>query len=349
MTCGEGLQSRQRQCNELLGEDGKYVICKVGEEKKDERTCDYGRCSHGPNNNHCKPRCVHGICDKKMGECLCNEGWKGERCDSQVHPGLQCTMENGDSFSNSPYDACIQVGCVNGCFGEKTRIAGCIGPDKTKKLGELCSIKHKNCVGELVCKKMEDGCDNGVGMCQPNKHMPPACVCSELCMPPAMCGSNGKSYCDVCHLRCAQSKDPSLTLKHVGVCMYNPDIYKASGEKAKEDWDGYSSNEIVKSSRVKQKRQNIGVGHIDGLRSNEKEELSFIDGSIEGFDMDRVQQEQPGNKKMKLKSSIHKPSIMNKADSIGMDDIEDMLLSGSMSEAGSEWKADDSPIINQKM
>ena len=41
--------------------------------------------------------------------------------------------------------------------------------DKTKKLGELCSIKHKNCVGELVCKKMEDGCDNGVGMCQPNK------------------------------------------------------------------------------------------------------------------------------------------------------------------------------------
>ena len=85
------------------------------------------------------------------------------------------------------------------------------------------------------------------------------------------------------------------------------------------------------------------------MRGNEKEELSFIDGSIEGFDMDRVQQEQPGNKKMKLKSSIHKPSIMNNADSIGMDDIEDMLLSGSMSEAGSEWKADDSPIINQKM
>ena len=131
--------------------------------------------------------------------------------------------------------------------------------------------------------------------------------------------------------------------------IQNLDIYKASGEKAKGDWGGYSSNEIVKSSRVKQKRQNIGVGHIDGLRSNEKKELSFIDGSIEGFDMDRVQQEQPGNKKMKLKSSIHKPSIMNNADSIGMDDIEDMLLSGSMSEAGSEWKADDSPITNQKM
>ena len=52
---------------------------------------------------------------------------------------------------------------------------------------------------------------------------------------------------------------------------------------------------------------------------------------------------------MKLKSSIHLPSIMNNAASIGMDDIEDMLLSGSMSEAGSEWKADDSPNINQKM
>ena len=129
----------------------------------------------------------------------------------------------------------------------------------------------------------------------------------------------------------------------------NLDIYKASGEKPKEDWGGYSSNEIVKSSRVKQKRQNIGVGHIDGLRSNEKEELSFIDGSIEGFGMDRVQQEQPGNKKMKLKSSIHTPSIMNNAASIGMDDIEDMLLSGSISEASSDWKADDSPITNQKM
>ena len=40
--------------------------------------------------------------------------------------------------------------------------------DKYKKLGEPCSINGKNCVGELVCKKMEDGCDNGVGMCQPN-------------------------------------------------------------------------------------------------------------------------------------------------------------------------------------
>ena len=48
--------------------------------------------------------------------------------------------------------------------------------------------------------------------------MPPACVCPKLCMPPAMCGSNGKTYCDVCHLRCAQSKDPSLTVKHVGDC-----------------------------------------------------------------------------------------------------------------------------------
>ena len=65
--------------------------------------------------------------------------------------------------------------------------------------------------------------------------------------------------------------------------------------------------------------------------------------------MDRAQQERPGNKNMKLKSSIHLPSIMNNAASIGMDDIEDMLLSGSMSEAGSEWKADDSPITNQKM
>ena len=40
--------------------------------------------------------------------------------------------------------------------------------DKHKKLGELCSISGKNCVGDLVCKKMEDGCDNGVGKCQPN-------------------------------------------------------------------------------------------------------------------------------------------------------------------------------------
>ena len=86
------------------------------------------------------------------------------------------------------------------------------------------------------------------------------------------------------------------------------------------------------------------------MRGNEREELSFIDGSIEGFDMDRVQQKRPGNKKMKLKSSIHTPSILNNAASIGMDGIEDILLmSGSMSEAGSEWKADDSPIINQKM
>ena len=86
MTCGEGIQSRQRQCNELLGEDGKYVVCNVGEEEKDERTCDYGRCSHGPYNNHCKPRCVHGICDKKIGECICNDGWFGERCDGQHAP-----------------------------------------------------------------------------------------------------------------------------------------------------------------------------------------------------------------------------------------------------------------------
>ena len=41
--------------------------------------------------------------------------------------------------------------------------------DKYKKLGELCSINGKNCVGELVCKKMEDGCDNGVGKCQFNE------------------------------------------------------------------------------------------------------------------------------------------------------------------------------------
>ena len=84
------------------------------------------------------------------------------------------------------------------------------------------------------------------------------------------------------------------------------------------------------------------------MRSNEKEKLSFIDGSIEGFDIDRVQQERHGNKK--VKSSIHTPSNLNNHDSIGMDAIEDILLmSGSMSEAGSEWKADDSPIINHKM
>ena len=38
---------------------------------------------------------------------------------------------------------------------------------QTKKLGELCSISVHNCVGDLVCQKIEDDCNNGVGICQP--------------------------------------------------------------------------------------------------------------------------------------------------------------------------------------
>ena len=38
---------------------------------------------------------------------------------------------------------------------------------KTKKLGEQCSTKRDNCVGGLVCQKIEDDCNNGVGICQP--------------------------------------------------------------------------------------------------------------------------------------------------------------------------------------
>merc|ERR1712150_1173 len=129
-----------------------------------------------------------------LGECVCNDGGGGERCDSQVHP---------------------------------------VESDNCKHYKQICMPLDKPCCKGLSCKP-----------------------------------------------------DP---LHYVSRCEAK-DIYKVSGEKAKEDWGGYSSNEIVKSSRVKQKRQNIGVGHIDGLRSNEREELSFIDGSIEGLDMDRVHQ-----------------------------------------------------------
>ena len=45
-----------------------------------------------------------------------------------------------------------------------------------------------------------------------------ACRCPRRCFPPPICGSNGKTYCDACQFRCAQSKDPSLTLQHKGDC-----------------------------------------------------------------------------------------------------------------------------------
>ena len=44
------------------------------------------------------------------------------------------------------------------------------------------------------------------------------CCCPRTCIPPPMCGSNGETYCDLCQFRCAQSKDPSLVLKHIGDC-----------------------------------------------------------------------------------------------------------------------------------
>ena len=34
-----------------------------------------------------------------------------------------------------------------------------------KLKGDGCSIHYNNCFGGLICKKFDDGCDNGVGRC----------------------------------------------------------------------------------------------------------------------------------------------------------------------------------------
>ena len=44
--------------------------------------------------------------------------------------------------------------------------------------------------------------------------------CGFVCIPglPPVCGSDGKTYSDICALKNAQCHDPSLTLVHEGEC-----------------------------------------------------------------------------------------------------------------------------------
>ncbi|ODM87570.1 Sperm-associated acrosin inhibitor [Orchesella cincta] len=51
--------------------------------------------------------------------------------------------------------------------------------------------------------------------CSPLQRQP--CLCGRVLLP--VCGSNGRSYANLCELRCDQRFDLSLTQTHWGHCM----------------------------------------------------------------------------------------------------------------------------------
>ena len=44
-------------------------------------------CKNGLYGENCASRCecVHGICNPNNGQCVCNTGWSGDKCDTGLY------------------------------------------------------------------------------------------------------------------------------------------------------------------------------------------------------------------------------------------------------------------------
>ncbi|KAM4572007.1 agrin isoform 3-T3 [Fundulus diaphanus] len=167
-----------------------------------------------------------GTCDPTTGQCSCKPGVGGPKCD-RCEPGYWnfraivtegmsgCTPCSCDP-TGSVRDDCEQMSGLCSCKtgakglkcnmcpdGSKMGMNGCDnGPDAPKSCGELVCSFGATCIEE-----------SGQAHCQ---CPPPDC---DLRNKTKVCGSDGVTYADQCHLRTiACRQDRNVTVQHFGQC-----------------------------------------------------------------------------------------------------------------------------------
>ena len=190
----------------------------------------------------CSPECINGVChvavspsspssantkhaidhhvfkpnkesqepsESAPGVCICQEGWKGEACDTKC--GLQC--QNGGTCK------------FNGDFGQEK--CNCIGDFH----GKLCEFKLDSCLGDNLQCKHGGVCDVDKKMCIcPPEFYGDMCQHFCMCLNNATCSGDGGCLCKPGFTGEYCEKDPNCPCKNGGICFNEYGVSEAKAQ-----------------------------------------------------------------------------------------------------------------------
>ncbi|KAK3591235.1 hypothetical protein CHS0354_010600 [Potamilus streckersoni] len=205
--------------------------CGGGPQKCDPRT---GKCTDGCLvgyygefcNYICSQHCVNKSCSSLNGNCNCEEGWFGSRCDRECP--VNCDECDGFAVSNTCsrcqqgwYGTHCEIACPENCLQEPYRDRcdkvtgqcnmGCYGSMYGKFCNKTCS---PNCIGK--CDQLSGNCSNG---CVSAWYGP---TCEQKCSSSCKDASPGFRICDrdngTCYFGCENGRYGETCDK---ICSYN--------------------------------------------------------------------------------------------------------------------------------